>query len=209
MREIGFETEGLFKFNLETWLVINMPFFNKLFESEMLIFDPLTNTKLDVTQNKTNTKTEKETRDSTLNSTTEGSNSSSSTQDSNGTLNDDNFNRQLISNNPDSRLTITTNDGEGVIEYASEIHENNENNAKTNTNHVTGSSDDTTNVSSDSTQNDTKDSTINETNDYIESRVGKVGDQSYSKMLQEYRESFLRIENKIFNEMQELFMGVY
>nr|prf protein p11,lower collar [Bacillus phage phi29] len=29
MREIGFETEGLFKFHLETWLMINMPYFNK------------------------------------------------------------------------------------------------------------------------------------------------------------------------------------
>jgi hypothetical protein len=52
MREIGFETEGLFKFNLETWMIINMPFFNKLFESESLTFDPLTNYKLDTTHNK-------------------------------------------------------------------------------------------------------------------------------------------------------------
>src|SRR4051794_36040800 len=53
MREIGFETEGLFKFQLETWLIINMPYFNKLFESEMLQYDPLSNTKLDVTHKKT------------------------------------------------------------------------------------------------------------------------------------------------------------
>src|SRR5213595_3196529 len=44
MREIGFETEGLFKFYLENWLSVNMPYFNKLFESELIAFDPLTNT---------------------------------------------------------------------------------------------------------------------------------------------------------------------
>ena len=47
MTEIGFETEGLFKFHLETWLLINMPYWNKMFESELLQFDPLTNAKMD------------------------------------------------------------------------------------------------------------------------------------------------------------------
>jgi hypothetical protein len=42
-REIGFETEGLFKFKLENWLSINMGYFNKMFESELLTFDPLIN----------------------------------------------------------------------------------------------------------------------------------------------------------------------
>jgi hypothetical protein len=50
---------------------------------------------------------------------------------------------------------------------------------------------------------------INEIEDYIESKVGKTGDQSYSKMLNEYRDTFLRIEKMIFKEMNELFMLVY
>jgi hypothetical protein len=197
IREIGFETEGLFKFNLESWLLINMPYFNKLFESELIQFDPLTNSKIETTYTKTTDK------DQTQNSTTDGNSTSESTQDSNGTLNDDHFDRQLESTTPDSRLTITSNDGVGVIEYASNIKENKETDSKTSTGHSTGSSSDTTNVSSNVT------GSINETEDYIQSRAGKTGDQSYSKMLSEYRESLIRIENKIFNEMQELFMLVY
>jgi hypothetical protein len=196
-REIGFETEGLFKFQLETWLVINMPYFNKLFESELIKFDPLTNSKMDVTHNvkKDTAQTQKGTMDGTSDST--------NLQNTNGSLTEDNFDRQLDSNNPDSRLSITANDGQGVIEYANSIKENNENNSKTSTNRVTGEGNDTTNVTS------TSDATINETEDFVESRIGKVGNQSYSKMMNEYRESLLRVENKIFAEMQELFMLVY
>jgi hypothetical protein len=197
MREIGFETEGLFKFQLESWLLINMPYFNKLFESELIQFDPLSNTKLDVTNKKTTDKTQ------TQDASTEGTNTSSSEQDTNGTLNDDDFNRQLESNTPDSRLTITSNDGSGVIEYASNIKENTDKSTKTSVNHGSSSSDSTSNVSSN------VNAVINETEDFIQSRLGKVGDQSFSKMLGEYRESFMRIENRIFNEMQELFMLVY
>lgn len=42
-REIGYETEWLFKFKLETWLQINMPYYNQLFESELIKYDPLSN----------------------------------------------------------------------------------------------------------------------------------------------------------------------
>jgi len=63
MREIGFETEELFKFRLETWLIINMPYFNKLFESELLKYNPLTNTDLKINHNKSNDKTQNDNRD--------------------------------------------------------------------------------------------------------------------------------------------------
>jgi hypothetical protein len=197
MREIGAETEGLFKFNLETWLIINMPFFNKLFQSELIIFDPLTNTKIDVTHTNKKDTTQNQT------GTMDGTNISTNNQDTNGSLTEDNFDRQLDSDNPDSRLSITANDGQGVIEYAKTIKENNENNSKTSTNHVTGTGNDTTSV------NSTNDATINETEDFVESKIGKIGGQSYSKMMNEYRESLMRVENKIFAEMQELFMLVY
>jgi hypothetical protein len=185
MREIGFETEGLFKFYLENWMIINMPYFNKVFESELIQFDPLTNTKMDITDKKTVNKTQDQT----------GSSDGSST--SSGSLADNDFARHLVSNNPDSRLQLTANNGEGVIEYASEIEENTANNSKTSSsndsNHVTQSAN----------------AVSNEIEDYVQSRIGKVGDQSFSKMLNEYRDSLVRVENSIFKEMQQLFMLVY
>lgn len=177
MREIGFETEGLFKFQLETWLLINMPYFNKLFESELIEFDPLENSSVDVTHNKTNDTKQK------ANAESSGT----------GKRTDDNFARGLDSNNPDSRLQLTANDGEGVIEYASSINEENENNVSETESSNSGSSN----------------SDINSVEDYIQHRGGKIGVQTYSRMVQEYRDIFLRIERNIFNEMNELFMLVY
>src|SRR5690606_40563614 len=46
MREIGFETEGLFKFYLETWLLVHMPYYNQLFKSELIEYDPLSNSQV-------------------------------------------------------------------------------------------------------------------------------------------------------------------
>lgn len=257
MREIGFETMGLFKLQLETWLLINMPYYNKLFESELIEFDPLQNSEVKVTHNKTNDKTQKDNRDrdistsetgkidSSSNQTSNTSGSSVSNSDTNYTDNqtgskdsnserlNDKFDRELESTTPDSRLTITTNDGKGVIEYASSIEEKTEKDNETNKTNTTekkdssgnnkNKTDTTSNVDSDSklTGNETSESDrntkekdsllsdINEIEDFIQHRAGKIGVQTYSKMLQEYRETFMRIEKRIFDEMQELFMLLY
>lgn len=142
-REIGFETEELFKFSLETWLLINMPYFNQLLASERLKIEPFISYDLTTESTRRNDKketidSEKNMTDSELTSTERGEtqNISSEAETSNNVESSGNaessqsdagnsFNRQLKSTTPDSRLQITTNDdGTGVIEYASEIDEN-------------------------------------------------------------------------------------
>lgn len=241
MREIGVEVEELFKFNLETWLSINMPYFNKLFESELIKFDPLLNSEMNVTHTKQNDKIQNDNRDITRTSTENNetnqtmnqksnSDSSFSTDEDVNTNTDsqrttDDFERDLTSDNPDSRLAITTNDGQGVIEYASGIDERTRNNKENVTSGSTqkgktqGTGESNTNLDvtgnetseriNEGTQKDTLVSDINEIEDYIQHRVGKIGVQTYSKMLMEFRETFIRIERMIFDEMQELFMLVY
>jgi hypothetical protein len=166
-----------------------MPYWNKVFESELIEFDPLTNTKI--------TDTDSKTKNQTQTSNTSGTGSSNGT--TNGSLTEDNFDRQLESNNPDSRLQITTNDGQGVIEYASEIRENNANNSKTSS----GSSSDSSSFSSNGN------ATNNETEDSTKVKDGKIGTQTYSAMLNEYRSSLIRVEKQILNEMNVLFMNIY
>jgi hypothetical protein len=197
MREIGAETEGLFKFNLETWLLINMPYFNKLFESELIKYDPLVNSKMETTH--TTTKGKDQTQTTNANATSSGTSSENVTSDTS----DSRFNRHLDSQTPDERLTITSNNGEGVIEYASAISEDSDNGSTNTTGNTTG------NTTSASSVDGSLNATINETEDYVQSRTGKVGVATYSKMMNEYRNSLLRVENKIFDEMQELFMLVY
>lgn len=197
MREIGFETEGLFKFQLETWLLINMPYFNKLFESELINFDPLMNSKMESTYTK-----EKDT-DSAINSNTNGNTTNTLNQTVDGTQTNDTFNRILENTTPDTRLAITSNDGSGVIEYASNIKEGT--NKDSFVNNVT--TDNSGTEITDVTGNTTSDITELET--FVQTKEGKVGAQSYSKMLTEYRDSLIRVEKQIFNEMQQLFMLVY
>lgn len=190
MTEIGFETEGLFKFYLETWLLINMPYYNKLFESELLTYDPLQN------ENATNTQD----RNLSNSSNTSGSSSATNSQNTSGTKTDDNFDRTLKSDTPDDRLTLTATDGTGVIEYASEIDEHNENNSTTTSGTFNGSSSDSTTVNSSGTET----GTVTVTNS------GKSGSMTYAEMLQKHRDTFLRIEKQIFDEMRgKLFMLVY
>jgi len=213
MREIGFETMGLFKFQLETWLVINMPYFNKLFESEMLKYDPLTNAEMSVTHTKKNDKNQNDSRDTIQSSKMDGSsnNTMNQTGSSSAESKDDNFARKLETDNPDKRLTISANDGQGIIEYASGIEEHTDNSARNTKGNTKQDSvsDSKTNVNSNANQTDKLKSDINEVEDFVQHRVGKIGVQSYPKMIQEYRDSLIRIENRIFEEMQELFMLVY
>lgn len=209
MREIGFEVEELFKFRLETWLNINMPYYNKMFESELIKYDPLSNSSMDVTHTLKKDKEQNDSRDINQASTSTGESEGKTTAITNGSVTNDDFMRKLDSTNPDMRLRLTAKDGEGVIEYANEIQENNAN-RKENSN--TNSTGDTTNKGSsesNATQDEKLSSNINEIEDFIQHRKGKIGVQTYAKMIAEYRSSFLRIENMIHNELQELFMLVY
>jgi hypothetical protein len=196
-REIGFETEGLFKFYLENWLQINMPYWNKMFESELLVYNPLENSVMDVTHTKKNDSNQTGSSESQNDSTGTTGNSSTSNRSENG------FTRQLESNTPDNRLAITTQDGKGVIQYASNIDENSENRSGTTSTDVNG------NNSSSQKGNVTASSTTNDIEDFIQHRAGKIGVQTFPKMIQEHRNSLLRVEKMIFDDMNELFMLVY
>ena len=246
MREIGFEVEELFKFQLETWLNINMPYFNNLFESELIKYNPLENSRMEVTHTKTNDKEQNDLRNIDQLSNTHGTgktdseqtgnvdstqNSTTDTQqdtDRNSNRVDEQFTRELEGDTPQNRLQLTTGEkGTGILEYASKITENStgsegnttENEGVTGTTNTdsTGnrtdttdfSSQDETNVDSTAEQEDRYKSEASELEDFIQNRVGKIGVQSYSKLIQDYREALLRIEVQIHNEMQELFMLVY
>ena len=243
-REIGFETEGLFKFKLETGLQINMPYFNKLFESELLEYDPLSNIDIHSDQDRTResdgSNTQRSTQDTTGSNTTESntvenseaqSNASSntesdSTQNTIAETESNQDNLRIHSDNPDSRLALTSSSG--VIEYASELTENKTNDAGTTDSSTTSHTDSTTtsqdNTSADATSNTittgnttqgvigsvTGENTGNEQEQVKQLRKGKDGTVTYQQMVKELRQTFIRIEQDIFDEMnKELFMLLY
>ena len=204
-KEIGFETESLFKFELETWLQINMPYYNQLFESELLEYDPLTNVAMQFDQDLKADTTTDTTRDSQEDSTTNsgtqssfehytqkdtktdtttdvtGHSNTATTQDSNTTsttdttsnsdthtesnTSQDAFNRKIDSDTPDNRLNLSSNDGSGVIEYASNIAETMDKSTgdtvtDTNTTDKTNSNTSTIDKTTSSSQTDTTENTV-------------------------------------------------
>ena len=218
MREIGFETEFLFKLHLESWLKLNMPYYNKLFESELLEFEPFTNVDMYVdetvdTDSEDNSKVNtKEKRSNTFDNEANTTGTTGTTGTSTNTGNT--FNRNLHTDTPDNRLAITTNDGEGVIEYASSIDESKGNSSDTNnyeSDTTNTSNTKQTGLSNDDILNDMTGNNTNETTRVLANhRYGKEGTQTYMSMLQELRATYLNIEKQIFNEMnKELFMLVY
>lgn len=254
---VGFETAELFKFELETWLMINMPRYNLLFESERKKFDPFVTTDIETTYEKKKdskgdskilakddgSNTEKQNNDFTtksdgtskndVNVTNDSTTKNSSNGESKTNNTDSGFTRDIKSDTPQTRLELTTNDGSGIIEYASEISEKkntgkndstqtgsneangtqkdvgvSKNNGET---HDTGSA--TEIKSLDKTNKNVKD--VNQTNsnnqleNFIQRRYGKEGFQTYASVLNEYRSTLINVEAMIFDDLRNLFMLIY
>ncbi|AZU99833.1 adaptor Ad4 [Bacillus phage DK3] len=162
------------------------------------------------------------------------------------------FKRHLDEDTPDGRLDITTEDGKGIIRYASKIGEDtgkdhnlehqsidestkknaSDNTVEKSTSHDESNSHTTTDGTSkdvgkvdgttensgfqdgrnneDTTGNSNLDQKTNQKGNETEHYLGKIGVETYSEMLQKYRETFLSIETEIYDECErKLFMLVY
>lgn len=174
MREIGFETAELFKRYLNDTLNEIMPYYNQLYRSELLEFNPLYN--VDKT----------ETGQTILNGNTDTTNSSDDS--GHGKVKTDNTN--VFSDTPQGQLTIGSIKGNVYATTASIDDDQNESWSE-------GHASSTGNVKTD------------DVTDFLRHIVGKEGSASYSKLLQEYRETFLNIDMMIIQDLRDLFMQIY
>lgn len=182
-REIGYETLGRFKLALKTKLNEIMPYYNKLYESELLEFNPLythdMKTKKDDTLVKGSTIEDVEEHAITLGD--EHSDTTSGTG------------YNLVSDTPQGGLT-----GLDDLVYMS--------NAQKNTTDSTVTGDFTRTDTGNSSNNRTINST--DIDDYLQHVYGYAG-YSPSKLLKEYRETFLNIDMLIIKDLSKLFMGLW
>ena len=58
-------------------------------------------------------------------------------------------------------------------------------------------------------RNETSEQTIKNVEDYLQHVKGKRGGITYSKMLEEYRKTFLNIDMQVINELKDLFMNIW
>lgn len=227
-REIGLETVGLWKLKLDTKLNEIMPYFNQLYKSQLYAFNPFYDVDLTRkhridgsgtkdTDTATNTQTEHNiTVGENGNSTITGTGSSNS-ESANARANTktDAFSERY-SDTPQGALTDLRADK--YLTNATLRDENvNDNTNETGTDKTSTKSDventesknTETNGNNSTTVNGNISSTLTNTEDYLETVQGKNGGSSYSKLLMEYRETFINIDMMVLAELEDLFMQLW
>lgn len=227
-REIGMETVGLWKLKLDTKLNEIMPYFNQLYKSELLTFNPFYDVDLTtdhkLTRNETADQTGQivttdnvditENNDNSMESTSTLKNTSGNTSDSTNNNTKTHFDK--YSDTPQGQLTNVEN---GT--YLTNARLVNDTDAQTGHSTVTGtdesngssnsssSSDTTSNSKRDSNISNTSNRDINTIDDYLQHVKGKNGGASYSALLNEYRTTFLNIDMQVINELSDLFLNLW
>lgn len=187
-REIGLETVSLWKLKLETKLNEIMPYYNQLYKSTLLEFNPFYD--VDITR-KHNVRS-----DGTRNETSENKNQTQNQSTNKTNSNGNSTDWSLYSDTPQGAVTGIEN--ETYLTNATK--ETNQNANEVNT---------INNGSSTDSSNGKTDSVIKNVEDYLETVKGKQGTQDYSTLLLKYRETFLNIDMQVIEELNDLFLNLW
>lgn len=215
-REIAAETVGLWKLWLDERMNNIMPYYNQLYKSELLEFNPLYDTDITTDSNKKikheeNT-TDKNVRTDNLNNknTRTDNLSTDNSHEDHDTDSGTNDNLTAYSDTPQNGLTGVTElnyltNATKVNGSDNKKHDNNGSYKIKNTGTQVDDATQTGTVSNDGSGTKKYDNT----DEYLEHVKGKRGTDSYAKILQEYRKTFLNIDQMIINSLSDLFMGVW
>lgn len=240
-REICAETVGLWKHYLDMRLNEIMPYYNKLYESELLAFNPFydvdltkdhtakgkSDTEHERNDNETNTltrtddltRTDAFTRTDNLKSTSQDS----GTQGESGSDVNKNDHWDMYSDTPQGAITnvrnesYLTNARHVVDDGTGSTHSNTTTFGKkvvvedTGTQQNGGTSKNTGTQKNDGKKTFKSEFTtgVNTTEAYLEHVKGKTPGASYSKLLTEYRDTFLNIDMMIIDDLSDLFFGLW
>ena len=215
-REIGLETVALWKLKLDTLMNEIMPYYNKLYESELLRFDPF--------------------RDADYTKTHEGSDSGNGTDTGNssrtgagthtGTIEDEGTHSETTGDVGHDELTETTWDiysdtPQGALTnvenetYLTNAEKTTHTAERDNTNdrEVEGENANTRTFNDRNDTTESANSTLrrvyDNTNEYVDHVVGKFPGKSYPQLLKEFRETLLNIDMDIIADLGELFMKLW
>lgn len=228
-REIATETVGLWKHYLDMRLNEIMPYYNKLYASELLEFNPLYDVDLTTDHVKRGTSESEGESANTGTVSDEGNGSRNRTdnltrtsQDGGteqlaNTSADKNTRRDYYSDTPQGAITGVENetyltnfrkivdDGTGSTSNSTTTF------GKTVTDHDTGTQNISITDNNTRTLNTRLNSTdnIETTEDYLKHVKGKSGDASFSKLLEDYRKTFLNIDMMIIRDLSDLFFGLW
>lgn len=189
-REIAHETVGRWKLALNAKLNEIMPYYNQLYKSELLEFNPFYD--VDLTRSREGSGTSNR----TSNNIETNSGTSKNVSSGSGTSNTNTLNR--FSDTPQNSM-----DTQGIADSVplTTVTKVNEDNNTSNTSTDTLTRDDS------KTGNGTEN--INSTDKYIETVKGKQGTENYSSLLKKFRETFLNIDMMIIEECSDCFFTLW
>lgn len=189
-REIAHETVGRWKLALNAKLNEIMPYYNQLYKSELLEFNPFCD--VDLTRSRESSGTSNR----TSNNTETNSGTSKNVSSGSGTSNTDTLNR--FSDTPQNSM-----DTQGITDSVplTTVTKVNEDNTTTN------ESTDTLTRNDNKTGNGTEN--INNIDKYIETVKGKQGTENYSSLLKKFRETFLNIDLMIIEDCSDCFFTLW
>ena len=216
LREIGTETVGVWMLWMNTKFEEIMPYYNQLYESAKLEFEPFYDvdytrrSQRDVTETEHGSYENKGQTESSGSSTDTGKTSNSRVGKTSEVGSSNETSKDLYSDTPQGALTGV--DNETYLTNARKITENGNNQTDvdetvtdTGTSEVKGTTSQTIN----STLNNTNAKTGEKGDSFSEGVRGKMGSASYSKMLIEYRDTFINIDMMVINEFKDLFFGLW
>lgn len=199
-REIGLETYGLWKFKLNVKLNEIMPYYNQLYESTLLKFNPLYD--VDITRTHKGTETgDKNSQGKNIETNTRLTN----VNNTGNTNTNTNTTANSLDKYSDTPQGSVQNIADGTYLTNARIVEDSGNSATetTSSGSLNENENNTRNV------NDEKKETLKNTEEYIETVIGKQGTESYSKILLEFRETFINIDMLVISELTDLFFNLW
>lgn len=208
-REIGLETYGLWKLKLQTKLNEIMPYYNKLYESELYKYNPLYD--VDMTTTNVGQKTGERTDVNTDNRTNSFSGSRTSENEQTNVASNENIrntdseDRDMYSDTPQGSLTgVDTN--AYLTNFRKVLGSNNTTDKGNATDVASGKQSITDSNTESSNGTNTSVGKTNNTEDYVMHVVGKSAGANYAKMIKDFRDNLLNIDMDIIRDLGELFM---
>ena len=219
-REIGAESVGLWKLWLDTRLNEIMPYYNDLYRSALLEFNPLIDTDFTSQHNGESAGESKnglqgsdvdsrnyQTTDSGR-LVSEGSSENLGSRNNTGT--DDNWN--YYSDTPQGGINgLSDNTYLTNATHNTDSNTNSETSRNDITTDQTTTNNNTRTEGGSGTKNRTENRTgeFSNTDSYIDHVVGKRGTASYSSLIMEFRKTLINIDMMIIDELGDLFMNVW
>lgn len=216
LREIGAETVGVWLLWMNTKFEEIMPYYNQLYESAKLKFEPFydvdykRSSQRDVTETEHGSYENKGQTQSDGSSTDTGKTGNTRTGKTTEVGSTGRTSKDLYSDTPQGALTGV--DNETYLTNARKVTDSGNSNTDVDetitdagTSEVKGINSQTVN----STLNNTNAKSGTKGDAFSEDVRGKMGGGSYSKMLIEYRDTFINIDMLVIDEFKDLFFGLW